>query len=190
MTRRTARSISSSTLLALGAALTVGLAGTAQAAPLVAAPASSPAATAMPGTTAAQTAVTSTLSRNQTLPSGAALVSPSGRYSVVLLADGSLVYRDRPNRLNPQGTEAVIFDVPGRDTAGAEFRLQGDGTLVLLLRDGSALDPLSSAGEQLTVQDDGNVVLYAAGDRSVRCKVRTAASRSSGWGSWVTPTPR
>ena len=102
-----------------------------------------------------------------TLPSGArlfdgqSLVSPNGRFSLDMQADGNLVL---------YGAGLVLWDSGTVHDAPDYAILQGDGNLVIY--QGQAL--WSSGTDQstrgvftLTVQDDGNVVLYSPAGKAL-----------------------
>ena len=91
------------------------------------------------------------------LAPGDSLESPSGRWSLVLDADGVLTLSKAPNRLNPQA-----YEVPFLFESGTELVLQEDGNLVLYGEGGPEF-ATGTAGQEvdgLFMQDDGNVVLY------------------------------
>ncbi len=157
---------------ALAVALTAGLAGSAV--PASASPstvratngeATVPAGPAyarvQPGVRAAVTSVGSELARGQSLTSGQSIVSPNGRYSLVVGTDGLLSYREAPNRLNPNPVVREL--VPG--PPGSHLDLQTDGNLVYYGPDASVLLNFGTAGStaaRLVIQDDRNLVLYGA----------------------------
>jgi len=101
-----------------------------------------------------------------TLPSGArlfdgqSLVSDNGRFSLDMQADGNLVL---------YGAGLVLWDSGTVHDAPDYAILQGDGNFVIY----KGLRPLWSSGTDqatrglytLTVQDDGNVVLYSPADK-------------------------
>ena len=100
--------------------------------------------------------VFATLPSGATLLPGESLVSANGRYTLDMQGDGNLVL---------YGAGLVLWDSGTVHEAGAYATLQGDGNFVIY-RAGTAL--WSSVTDQavhgvytLTVQDDGNVVLYS-----------------------------
>ncbi len=103
------------------------------------------------------------LLRGESLAAGEALVSPSGRYALVLTEDGSLVLADAPNRLNP---EPVVLAVLAEGGEGATLVMQTDGNLVLYTATGGVAQNFGTDGtaaDRLAIQDDRNVVLYGGG---------------------------
>lgn len=97
----------------------------------------------------------SVLDRGQTLPAGAILRSPNGRYRMIMQGDGNLVlYRD--------GSALWATSTSG---AGTRAVMQSDGNLVVYT--GSVAKWASTTdgfgGATLSVQDDGNAVIYHNG---------------------------
>ncbi len=93
------------------------------------------------------------------LTGGQSIVSPSGRYSLVMGTDGTLTYQDAPNRLNGSPVSQLAAHGP----AGSHLDLQTDGNLVLSGPDGTVARSYGTAGsgaQQLLIQDDANLVLY------------------------------
>jgi hypothetical protein len=94
-----------------------------------------------------------TLTANGALAAGQYLRSPSGRYQLLMQAEGNLVLYD----------SRALWATPTRGAA-PQLILQGDGNLVLYNGDGGVLWNTGTAGtgaqNKLVVQEDGNVVLY------------------------------
>jgi peptidoglycan hydrolase-like protein with peptidoglycan-binding domain len=103
-----------------------------------------------------------------TLPSGArlfdgqSLVSPNGRFSLDMQADGNLVL---------YGAGLVLWDSGTVDDAPDYAILQGDGNLVIYQGQrpmwSSGTDQATRGVFTLTVQDDGNVVLYSPAGKAL-----------------------
>jgi hypothetical protein len=98
----------------------------------------------------------STIGVGQSISGGQALTSPSGRWSLIMGADGNaIVY-------GPWGAQDWYSNTAGR--TNAHLTLTTGGNLVIMTSGGVAI-PLSSTttGAFLQMQDDGYLVLYDSG---------------------------
>jgi hypothetical protein len=142
------RQVLSSVLSVAGAVLTV-----------LAVPAVSGATTTSrlaPGTRAGKPAVFSALPSGARLFDGQSLVSPNGRFKLDLQSDGNLVL---------SGAGIVLWDSGTVNDAPDAAVMQSDGNLVLYKAQrpiwSSATDNSLQGIYTLTVQNDGNVVIYS-----------------------------
>lgn len=89
--------------------------------------------------------------------SGQSLYSTHLNYRLTMQSDGNLVDYDSANK--------VIWAAnPGVGHSGGHAELQGDGNLVLIDSNGNAywhLNPGTIQNPYLTIQDDGNLVIYS-----------------------------
>jgi hypothetical protein len=97
---------------------------------------------------------TNTLVSSQTLNQEEFIVSPNGRYILVMQGDGNLVMYSKGRALWSSGTNR---------NNGAYLGIQGDGNMVIYKSDRRT--PIWSTGtvgdaSKLVVQDDGNIVAY------------------------------
>jgi hypothetical protein len=93
---------------------------------------------------------------------GQLLVSPNGRYTLELQADGNLVVYAPGRR--------ALWHARTWGNPGVSLAVQDDGNLVLYSSAGRALwhsDTWGNAGGRVVLQDDGNLVLYTAGGTAV-----------------------
>lgn len=101
--------------------------------------------------------MTDRLNSGQSLLVGGSLVSPDGRFSLVLQQDGNLVlYEQAGGPVWASGTD-------GREVSTA--LMQTDGNLVLYAPAGDAVwasDTSGNNGAYLVLQDDRNLVIYGA----------------------------
>lgn len=98
---------------------------------------------------------------NEQLDAGQRLVSPNGRFLLIMQKDGNLVeYED--------GNRAVWAS--GTSTPQSIVRMQDDGNVVVIAPGNRPVWATSTDGNRnatLELQDDGNVVVYAQGHRAV-----------------------
>jgi hypothetical protein len=109
-----------------------------------------------------------TLRQGQQLNVGDSLVSPNGRFQLIVQPDRNLVLNDGTNPLrawSPGGTEKAV--------------MQTDGNFVLYRSDGSPSWATDVRGHRLDLQDDGNLVLYYDEVLSGRGSNRNVAAWSS-----------
>jgi hypothetical protein len=101
--------------------------------------------------------MTDRLNSGQTLQVGESLVSPNGRFSLVLQQDGNAVlYEQEDSPVWASGTD-------GQDVSTAA--MQEDGNFVLSTPSGDpvwATDTYGNDGAYLVLQDDRNLVIYGA----------------------------
>jgi hypothetical protein len=101
--------------------------------------------------------MTDRLTPGQALQVNESLVSPNGRFSLVLQQDGNLVLYEQ--EAGPVWASAT----DGREVSTAT--MQEDGNLVLYVPTGEpvwASDTNGNSGASLVLQDDGNLVIYGA----------------------------
>ena len=111
---------------------------------------------------ASATSIGSSLPRGQVLDPGEALVSPSGRWSLVMDPSGELQLVKAPNQFaaNPY-VQTLAFGDPG-----SRYAFQTDGNVVLYGPDNTVFAAEGTGGpgpQSLVVQDDGNIVIYGPG---------------------------
>jgi hypothetical protein len=97
-----------------------------------------------------------TLTANQQLTTGQALLSANGDYGLNMQGDGNLVLYQGSTALWSSGTSG---------TAATRAVMQGDGNFVLYSSSGAAVwssGTSGNSGAYLEVQNDGNVVIYSA----------------------------
>ncbi len=115
------------------------------------------------GDRAAQSIGASRLDAGQELFDGSALVSPSGRYRMVLQSDGNLVLYWEGQPLWNSGT---------RGDAPDHLEMQNDGNLVLyqgldVLWDSKSGGGARSSAYYLNLQNDGSAVIYSPADKPI-----------------------
>lgn len=102
------------------------------------------------------------LNSGQALAPNQSLTSPSGQYSFVCQSDGNLVLYDN-------STSLAYWTSPVVNTAISQCVMQSDGNLVIY-RNSEAIwasNTVGNAGAYLQVQDDRNVVIYAANGQAL-----------------------
>jgi hypothetical protein len=101
------------------------------------------------------TPTSETLGGGQRMPSGYALQSPNGSYSLQMQSDGNLV---------EYGPSNWIWQSYTNGNPGAFTKMQTDGRLVVYRSDGYPLRayPINNwiSSSRLTLQDDSNLVIY------------------------------
>ena len=108
------------------------------------------------------TAPAGTLFGLQQLTAGQALVSPAGRFTMVVQGDGNVVVYDSAQR--------ALWSSRTWGQPGARLQMQADGNPVVYTASRQATwhpATYGNAGARLVVQDDGNLVVYAAGGRAL-----------------------
>ena len=115
------------------------------------------------GDRASQSISASRLDAGQELFDGSALVSPSGRYRMVLQSDGNLVLYWEGQPLWNSGT---------RGDAPDHLEMQNDGNLVLyqgldVLWDSRSGGGARSSAYYLNLQNDGSAVIYSPADKPI-----------------------
>lgn len=100
----------------------------------------------------------SSLTANQALTVGQSIVSPNGRFDLILQGDGNLV-------LYGPGAAPLWSSNTHGQYAVQEVIMQGDGNLVMYDNSGHALWNSGSARPNaiapfVQIQDDGNLVIY------------------------------
>lgn len=103
-----------------------------------------------------QAAGTNTLATNQTLSQDQAIISPNGRYRLVMQGDGNLVL---------YGPSGVVWATGTTATGSTNLVMQGDGNLVLYGPQGAMWSTgtrPAAEGGRLVLFDEGNLVLHNA----------------------------
>jgi len=115
------------------------------------------------GARTAQSTDLSRLQAGQVLLDGSALVSPSGRYRLILQSDGNLVlyWEGQP-----------LWNSATRGDAPDHLIMQNDGNLVIyqglnVLWDSKSGGGVRSNGYYLSLQNDGNAVVYSPANRPI-----------------------
>lgn len=112
------------------------------------------------------------LSPGQTLSGGQYLLSPNGRYELIMQGDGNLVLYSPTTYLWATWTQ---------NHPGDYLLMQGDGNLVIYRQGGSPADWSSrtagNPGAYLLVQNDGNVVMYHQGGINPVWSTNTCCNR-------------
>ncbi len=125
------------------------------------APSSGASAGASAATTATGARLGATLHPGAALVAGQFLAAPSGKYRLLMQADGNLVEYDAAKK--------AVWSSQTGNHPGASVRFGSDGDVLLSAASGSPLwhSATAGAGAVLQVQDDGNVVVYSAAKKGV-----------------------
>jgi hypothetical protein len=106
------------------------------------------------------------LASGATLTGGQELVSPDGRYSLIMQRDGNLVlYEGAVSCLTASCSGDALWNSGTGGDAGAYVTMQSDGNLVVYYNGSAAWNSSTwgFSGDYLQLQNDSNLVIYASG---------------------------
>ena len=95
---------------------------------------------------------------NSLLPLGSQIASLNKKYTLRMLTDGNLVIKCN---------NGIIWSTYTSNKGVAVMHFQKDGNVVLRTNNGSIVWQTEKKGEELKMQNEGNLVLYKMGNVSV-----------------------